>query len=109
LPAELPIPSALKSGKWKVKICEDETREPPHVTIFRRTKTWRINLRTGEFMDTKPKPSEVPKNLLKHVKKPKSWKWLQEQWNAKYPGNPVEVTKNADNDKKKDDEGNAKG
>ena len=47
-------------------------------------------------MEVRPDPSEVPANLLKHMRKSKNWKWLQEQWNAKYPNNQVEVIEDAD-------------
>lgn len=109
MPAELELPPALKKGKWKVKIWENEIREPPHATIIRGTRKWRLDLATGEFMDDKPKPSDVPKSLLDHVKAKKNWKWLREQWNAKYPGNPVKVIENGDDDETEDGEGEAEG
>ena len=89
MPAELPLPPHLKQARWKVKIQEKETREPPHVSILRGTNKWRIDLRTGEFMDTRPKPSEVPEELLAFVREEGKWKWICDQWDAKYPQNPV--------------------
>ena len=64
MPVELALPGHLRRHKWKVKIREKERMEPPHVSIIRGTSTWRINLRTGEFMDKMPDPGEVPEELL---------------------------------------------
>ncbi|MEX2171995.1 MAG: hypothetical protein WD851_21925 [Pirellulales bacterium] len=89
MPIELELPKRLKRNRWKVKIQEKETREPPHVSILRKTKKWRINLRTGEFLDKAPKPSEVPDELLALIRNSETWRWLCEQWDRKYPGNPV--------------------
>ena len=58
MPIDFPLPTSLKKAGWKVKIREKETREPPHVTILRGTQAWRVNLRTGEFMDTRPDPDD---------------------------------------------------
>lgn len=89
MPIELPLPAPLKRARWKVKIREKETREPPHVSILRTTSTWRINLRTGEFMDQQPDPSTIPEELLQLIREENTWKWLCEQWDANYPDNPV--------------------
>jgi hypothetical protein len=89
MPFELELPLKLSQGQWKVKIREKETREPPHATIIKRTRAWRINLRTGEFMDDVPDPSEVPSDLINHIKSEETWRLLQEEWDKKYPGNPV--------------------
>lgn len=69
----LPLTAALRKARWKVKIRDKETREPPHVTILRGTDAWRIDLRTGEFMDASPDPSEVPKELIELVKAEATW------------------------------------
>ena len=45
-------------------------------------------LRTGALMDRRPKPSDIPQELLDLVQV--HWRWLCEQWDAKYPDNPVE-------------------
>jgi hypothetical protein len=90
VPFDLSLPVRFRRARWKVKIREKETREPPHVTILRGTKAWRINLRTGEFMDPAPDPTDVPSGLLVYVTSEKAWKRLGEEWNKKYPNNPVE-------------------
>lgn len=84
---ELPLPSALKKAGWKVKIRDKESREPPHVTLIRGARAWRINLRTGEFMDAQPPSKDVPKDLLRHVED--SWEQLCAEWEQMYPDNPV--------------------
>jgi hypothetical protein len=85
----LPLTAALKNTRWKVKIRDKETREPPHVTIIRGTDAWRIDLRTGEFMDDSPDRSEVPNELLELVKNEANWQKLCDEWDKMYPDNPV--------------------
>ncbi len=95
MPAELPLSSKLKNAKWKVKIREKERLEPPHVSIINGTDTWRIGLRTGEFMDRKPDPDEVSDDLIEYIKegvisdKQTVWEWLIEKWDEKYPKSKV--------------------
>ena len=89
VPFDLPISAALRKARWKVKIREKESREPPHVTILRGTRAWRISLRTGEFMDRQPDPAEVPDEIIDHIKTEENWTLLCDQWDEKYPANPV--------------------
>ena len=89
VPFDLPLPTALRKARWKVKIREKESREPPHVTILRGTQAWRINLRTGEFMDRQPDPADVPDEIVDHIKAEENWTLLCDQWDEKYPANPV--------------------
>ena len=100
MPVELPLPTSLRKARWKVKIQEKESKEPPHVSILRGTDKWRVNLRTGEFMDRRPDPSEVPDELLRIIRG--HWDWLCEQWDRKYPEDPVageeDEEKSDDND-----------
>jgi hypothetical protein len=83
VPVELKLSVHLRRARWKVKIQEKESREPPHVSILRGTDKWRINLRTGALMDRRPKPSDIPQELLDLIQV--HWRWLCEQWDAKYP------------------------
>lgn len=75
-----------------MKIRDRERLEPPHVSLIRGTKTWRLGLRSGEFLDRQPDPSDVPQGLINEVKA--RWVDLQTAWDAMYSENPVE----ADND-----------
>jgi len=90
----LSLTAALKNARWKVKIRDKETREPPHVTIIRGTDAWRIDLRTGEFMDDSPDPSEVPDELIELIKSTANWQRLRSEWDRMYPGNPVSDAEN---------------
>jgi len=81
----LPLPKMFK--QWKVKIRDRERVEPPHVTVLRKTEAWRIDLRTGRFMDAEPPPEDVPEALVKFIMA--NWRALQEQWDAMYPKNPT--------------------
>ncbi len=83
------LPAALRRARWKVKIRDKETREPPHVTIIRATDLWRIDLRTGKFMDAALEPSRVPATLIEFVKAEATWQLLCDEWDRLYPDNPV--------------------
>lgn len=85
----LPLPESLRKSRWKVKIRHKEIREHPHVTIVRGRKAWRINLRTGEFMDDEPDRSEVPNQIVELIKQEKTWQRLRDEWDRMYPNNPV--------------------
>jgi hypothetical protein len=55
----LKLPKKL-ARQWAVKIRDRERVEPPHVTVLRKTQAWRLDLRTGEYMDKEPDPDDVP-------------------------------------------------
>ena len=90
----LPLTDALRKARWKVKIRDKETREPPHVTIIRGTDAWRIDLRSGEFMDDEPDPSEIPADLLDLIEDEVTWQQLCDEWDQMYPNNPVVESEN---------------
>jgi len=89
VPFDLPLPVALRRARWKVKIRDKESREPPHMTILRGTRAWRINLRTGEFMDADPAPSDVPARIVAMIRQHETWQQLRATWDEMYPNNPV--------------------
>ena len=82
----LQLPKRLQR-QWTVKIRDRERVEPPHVTILRRMQAWRLDLRTGEFLDRDPDPDEVPEELLVAIRR--RWSVLCKSWDELYPGNPV--------------------
>jgi hypothetical protein len=86
----LPLPPPLPAEGWKVKIRDRERNEPPHVTILRGTRAWRINLRSGRFLDAVPDPKEVPPELLEVIDA--RWRTLRARWDEMYPENPVDST-----------------
>jgi hypothetical protein len=87
VPFDLPLPEPWASQRWKAKIRDGERLEPPHVTIIQRTKAWRFNLRTGEFMDGEPPPGLVPEEVVAHVRA--QIEALRRAWDERYPENPV--------------------
>ncbi len=89
----LPLPRRL-SRQWAIKIRDWERVEPPHVTILRRAAAWRLDLRTGEFMDKVPDPDGVPEAVLKVIRA--NWEQLWAAWNEMYPENPVESKEDGD-------------
>ena len=88
MPYELSLPKRLRNDGWKVKILDHEPEyEPPHVTIRRGKKHWRINLRTFDFMDRDPPPRNVKNAVLDEIKRNRST--LIAQWDNRNPNNPV--------------------
>ncbi len=81
----LPLPTRFK--QWKVKIHDLERVEPPHVHIIRRTESWRLDLRTGRYMDKEPDPADVPTALRDNLEQ--NWALLRTTWDQMYPDNPV--------------------
>lgn len=77
----------LKNQGWQVKIRDKEIREPPHVTVLRKGKPWRWDLRERRFMDKTPLPSGVPEELMLQVRE--SYALLCNEWDKMYPNNPV--------------------
>jgi hypothetical protein len=87
MPFSLRLPEPWATLGWKAKIREDERNEEPHVSILFKLWTWRLSLRTGEFLDAAPRPRDVPAELVE-------WVWgqrdlLRANWDEKYPENVV--------------------
>ncbi|MBB4637583.1 hypothetical protein [Longimicrobium terrae] len=55
--------------------------------LRRRERCWRLGLRDGRFLDRRPPPSEVPDALVVIVTS--AFPLLIEEWDRKYPHNPV--------------------
>ena len=83
----LELPGQWSAQGWKVKIRDDERNETPHATFLRKRQAWRLNLRRCAFLDARPDPADVPRELVAHV-------WSERQalrraWDTMYPENPV--------------------
>ena len=91
MPYELPLPTSLKSQRWKIKVWDKELGEDPHVTIICKTRWWRWALRDQEFMDTSPDPSLIPKEVLAELTKPENYREMCLAWNRIHPNDPVVV------------------
>ena len=89
----LALPGEWAGQGWKVKIRDDERNETPHATLLRKRQAWRLSLRSGVFLDARPDPSEVPRELVEHVWSKRQA--LRRSWNAMYPENPVYSNENA--------------
>ena len=81
------LPANLKNQGWQVKIRDKEIREAPHITILRRGKPWRWDLRERRFMDRTPTPSDVPEHLM--AKLHENYALLYHEWDKIYPDNPI--------------------
>jgi hypothetical protein len=87
MPFRLELPPGLAARRWKVKMRDREGPEEPHVSLLNRTRTWRLGLRSFEFLDREPPPAEVPEDLLDHVRAHADR--LRTEWDRMYPANPV--------------------
>lgn len=83
----LKLPEALRQQGWQVKIRNLERVEPPHVTIMRKTQTWRYGLREPGFLDSVPNPRDVPTEVVDVVNA--KMEELRAEWDRRYPENPV--------------------
>jgi hypothetical protein len=61
--------------------------EPPHVTIMHKAKAWRFGLRTQQFLDAEPDPTEIPDEVLEATRADLSL--LRQTWDRMYPENPI--------------------
>ena len=86
MPFELELPPPLRV-LWKVKIREDERLEPPHVTILRRRRAWRLDLRTGSFLDLGDAWRQIDPGVRAAIEN--GWELLREAWDRMYPTNPI--------------------
>lgn len=88
MPYELELPQKVRQQHWKVKIFDKETLyEDPHVTILFKTTRWRWGLRTRDFLDEKPRPGDVPHQVLKAIED--NYERLCREWDGRFPTNPV--------------------
>jgi hypothetical protein len=93
---ELLLPPELGQRIWKAKIRDRERVEPPHVTVLRGTRAWRLDLKTGEWMDSIPDPLEVPRTLRDFLWSQRDL--LRSAWDRMYPENPVSSTEETSDD-----------
>lgn len=84
------LPHPWPSDGWSLKIRDRERLEPPHVSLMRRTRTWRFALREQAFLDREPDPREVPARLVRHLISNSAR--YGETWDKLYPENPVNST-----------------
>ncbi|MFO0967326.1 MAG: hypothetical protein U0793_17345 [Gemmataceae bacterium] len=91
---DLPLSKQLAKAGWKVKIRDKERLEQPHATIIRGTDSWRLGLRTGEFMD-EGRWKDFPDDLRTTIEE--NWRQLCREWDALYPHNPVPSEEEANN------------
>ena len=90
MPFSLDFPEPWASQGWRAKIRDRERLEPPHVTILQKTKAWRFDLRSEQFLDKDPKPSDVPEPVVDVVRS--NLPLLRQEWDRIYPENPIVST-----------------
>ncbi len=87
MPFTFNLPEPWASRGWKVKIRDRERLEPPHVTILQRTRAWRFDLRSEKFLDEKPDPKEVPKEVVDEIRS--NLTLLRREWDRMFPENRI--------------------
>lgn len=96
MPYDLPLSQALRQAGWKVKIHDLERLEPPHVTIYCKSRKWRLSLRDGTFLDLGDKWSQIDEQVGTAVKD--AWERLQQEWDRIHADNPVRGQDDDDED-----------
>ncbi len=87
MPYNLRLPQRLAQAGWKVKIYDAEGPEEPHVTIYRKGQSWRVSLRTGNFLDTSSSWRQINNDVRKAIESNK--KTLQDEWGELHGDNPI--------------------
>ena len=98
MPFVLQLLLALKQAGWKVKIHDSERLEPPHVTIYKKMRKWRLSLRDGTFLDKGDRWSQIDEAVKDAIQDQKNWKRLQREWNTIHEDNPVDNEEEGDDD-----------
>ena len=96
MPYGLPLAQPLRRAGWKVKIHDLERLEPPHVTIYRKMRKWRLSLRTGSFLDPGDKWSQIEHAVREAIEG--AWTTLQSEWDRMHADNPVMERGDENND-----------
>ena len=98
MPFVLQLLIALKQAGWKVKIHDSERFEPPHVTIYKKMRKWRLSLRDGTFLDKGDTWSQIDEAVKDAIQDKNNWKRLQSEWNTIHDDNPVDKEQEGDDD-----------
>jgi hypothetical protein len=88
MPYELRLNAKLRKAGWKVKIRDAERLEEPHATIIWKYKTWRLSLRTNEFLEQDQSWNDKDMKEVKDAVDT-AWETLKTEWDKLYPGNPI--------------------
>lgn len=91
MPCVLQLIQTLKQAGWKVKIHDSERLEPPHVTIYKKMRKWRLSLRDGTFLDKGDKWSQIDESVKDAILDEGNWLLLRREWNRLHDDNPVEI------------------
>lgn len=89
MPYKLTLSKVRRDAGWKVKIHDEEGPEEPHVTVYRKRRSWRVALRgdPGRFLDKEDKWGQLDKEVQTAIKG--NWDELRKAWDELHPHNPV--------------------
>ena len=82
MPYLLTLLRPLTLAGWKVRIHDAEGPEEPHVTIYKKSRKWRLSLRTGKFLDPGAKWSQIDSDVRSVVRK--KWRILRKEWDKRH-------------------------
>lgn len=88
MPFRLPLPEPRATEGWQAVIYDREGPEEPHVTIRFKTQAWRMSLRSGRFLDSKPPERLVPTDVAVYVREHLAVP-LAVEWDRLHGENPV--------------------
>lgn len=91
MPYEVRLSRKLRNAGWKAKVYDNEVGpEEPHFTIIHRSRTWRVSLRTGDFLiPPGGRWSDIPEELTDAVADEETLAGMRAYWDAANPHNPV--------------------
>jgi len=99
MPYVFQLIQALRQAGWKVKIHDFERLEPPHVTIYKKMRKWRLSLREGTFLDRGDNWSQINATLKATILDENNWLLFKQEWNRMHGDNPIEIeVEQADDD-----------
>jgi len=88
MPYKLPLSKILRIAGWRVTIYDAEGPEEPHVSIYRRTESWRVSLRSGDFLDNGASWNQIHDDVRRAIAA--NWENLKQEWNDLHgSNNPV--------------------
>src|SRR5271157_4578402 len=93
MPFQLPLPHPLTLEGWKVRIHDAENPyEEPHVTIYKKTRKWRLSLRSGLFLDRGDSWNDIHDAVREAIQDSTNWSLLQREWSNRHGSkNPVQL------------------
>lgn len=94
MPYDVRLSKKLRTAGWKAKVFDNEVGpEEPHFTIMRKADSWRVSLRTGEFLvPPGGRWKDIPNELIATISDETIVSEMRAYWDATNPHNPVQAS-----------------